>query len=149
MMQPRDPNYKQAIQEIFDQAGFVQDLGIRLKACGPGWCETELAVTNRHEQHDGYIHAGVQAAMGDHTAGAAAGTLMAAGQMVLTAEFKVNLLRPAKGESLFCRAEVLKPGKTLTVVESEVYALTGGEQKLASKMTATIAIVALHGSRAP
>ncbi len=86
--------------------------------------------------------------MADHTAGAAAGTLIAVGQMVLTAEFKVNLLRPAKGESLFCRAEVLKPGKMLTVVESEVYACQSGEKKLVSKMTATMAVVGLHGSRA-
>lgn len=74
--------------------------------------------------------------MADHSAGTAAATLIQPGQYVLTVEFKINLLRPAKGERLRCRAEVLKPGKTLLVVESALF--TG---KLVSKATVTLAIL--------
>ena len=77
----------------------------------------------------------------DHTGGGAAATLFADGQYPLSAEFKINFLRVADGTSLICRSKVLKPGKTLSVVESEVYSVDGSEEKLVSKATLTIAIV--------
>jgi uncharacterized protein (TIGR00369 family) len=116
-------------------------LGIVLQAVEVGWCETVLTVAPRHWQQNGFIHAGVQATMADHTAGAAAATLMAAGQMVLTVEFKISLLRPAVGEQLRCRAEVVKAGRRITFVESAVYALHHDESKLVSKLAATMTFV--------
>ncbi|MFQ5612452.1 MAG: PaaI family thioesterase [Anaerolineae bacterium] len=135
------PGYDQTVQDLFDQAAFVADLGIKLHSIGLGWCETRLEILPRHLQQDRFIHAGVQATMADHTAGAAAGTLMQEGQIVLTVEFKINLLRPAVGESLRCRGTVLKPGRTLTVAESEVWASRQGQEKLVAKATVTLALV--------
>ena len=66
------------------------------------------------------MHAGVQATMADHTAGGAAATMIEPDHIVLTVEFKINLLRAAKGERLTCHSQVLKPGSRLIVVESEV-----------------------------
>jgi uncharacterized protein (TIGR00369 family) len=100
-----------------------------------------LLLQPRHLQQDGYVHAGVQATMADHTAGAAAATLLEGGQMVLTAEFKINLLRPAEGDRLICRSTVLKQGKQLTVVESEIFSVKLETECLVSKATATIAVV--------
>lgn len=142
-MQPDQPDYKMLLQAIFTQAPFIADLGIQLLDCGPGWCETELTIQPRHMQHNQFVHAGVQATMADHTAGASAGTLVTADERVLTVEFKINLLRPAVGERLVCRADVLKPGKTLTVAESSVYAENQEERKLVSKATVTLAVVSL------
>lgn len=105
---------------------------MRLVDAGEGWCQTELEVGG---QQDGLIHAGVQATMADPSAGTAA-ALIGPGQYVLTVEFKINLLRPAQGERLPCRAQVLKSGKGLSVVESEVYT-----QKLVSKATVTLAVL--------
>lgn len=136
-----DPNYLRVFREIFDQAAFIADVGIKLHDLGPGWCETRLEVQPKHLQQDRFIHAGVQATMADHTAGAAAGTLAKEGQLVLTVEFKINLLRPAMGQALRCRANVLKPGRTLTVAESEVWAAEGDEEKLVAKATVTLAVV--------
>ena len=62
-------------------------------------------------------------------------------EMVLTAEFKINLLRPALGDRLRCRATVLKAGRTLIVAESEVYAVRDGKEKLVAKATVTLAPV--------
>lgn len=76
--------------------------------------------------------------MADHTAGCAAATLVRPNEMVLSAEFKINLLRPALGNRLRCRATVLKPGKTLIVAESEVYAVREGVEKLTAKATVTL-----------
>ena len=132
---------REKLERMFNAAPFVANLGIRLVSFDPGTCETELDVEPRHLQQDGFVHAGVQATMADHTAGGAAATLMEPGHIILTAEFKINLLRAAKGERLTCRSKVLKPGSRLIVVESEVLCEKEGTSKLVSKTTASIAVV--------
>lgn len=141
-MDIRNPAYRAAVTEIFDRAGFIRDLGLRVLDTGPGWCESGLDLEPRHLQQHGYVHAGVLATVGDHTAGAAGTTLVEAAECVLTAGFQVNFLRPARGDRLRCRSQVLKPGRTLIVVESEVHADRGGETRLAAKSTVTLAVVA-------
>lgn len=136
-----DENTIAQLRQIFGSAPFIADLGIELQSADEGACVTSLDLQPRHLQQDGFVHAGVQATMADHTAGGAAATLVQPGQIVLTAEFKINLLRPAKGEQLLCQAKVLKPGRLLSVVESEVYCLNAGQQTLVSKLVATIAVV--------
>jgi uncharacterized protein (TIGR00369 family) len=138
----RGPVAGDELQRIFDQAPFVADLGLRLEAVGPGECETSLELEPRHLQQDGFVHAGVQAALADHTAGAAAATLVGPSEYVLTVEFKINLLRPARGERLRCRASVLKPGARIDVVESEIRAEEGGESRLVSKALVTLVVLA-------
>ena len=145
-MKPQNPEYRDHTRAIFDKAPFIADLGVVLVDLGPGWCETALAVAPKHRQQDGYVHAGVQATMADHSAGGAAGTLVRGNEMVLTAEFKIHLLRPAVGERLRCRATVLKPGKTLIVAESEVFAIHAGKEKLVAKAMVTLVPVVKGGS---
>lgn len=132
------------LKRILDRAPFIADLGVRLDALGPGECTTLLLLQPRHLQQDGFVHAGVQATIADHTAGAAAATLLQDGQIVLTAEFKINFLRAAKGDRLTCRAKVLKAGRQLTVVESEVFCAGPDTETLVSKATVTIAVVTLR-----
>jgi ribosomal protein L2 len=62
-------------------------------------------------QQHGYLHAGIVTTIADSACGYAAYTLMPPNSEVLSVEFKVNLLRPAKGESFVAVAEVVKPGK--------------------------------------
>jgi acyl-coenzyme A thioesterase PaaI-like protein len=58
---------------------------------------------------------------------------------VLSVEFKVNLLRPAQGESFLARAEVIKAGRTFTVVRADVFALSEDSQrKLVATMQGTM-----------
>ena len=148
-MVPRNPNYHASVVEIFNKAGFIQNLGISFVDCGPGWCESEVVLNPSHYQHHGLAHAGVQATIADHTAGAAASTLIEAHQYVLSVEFKVNLLRAAKGNRLFCRSQVLKPGRTFSIVESEVFSLAEGPRQLVSKALLTMAILEERQAEAP
>ena len=136
-----EPAVLDEIQRIFRAARFIADLGIELDSVGDGECVTTLELENRHLQQDGFVHAGVHATIADHTAGVAAATMMQEGRRVLSVEFKINLLRAAKGERLVCRAEVLKPGRSFSVVESEVYCISGSGERLVSKMVATMAYV--------
>ncbi len=147
-MQSPNPHYREAVEQGFREAAFLTDLGIILADCGPGWCESILRIEPRHLQHTGVIHAGVQATIADHTAGAAAISLTTTEEIILTVEFKIHLLRPGIGESLRCRAQVLKPGKAFHVVESEVYALAGDRKTLISKLTGTMAVLPRNREKA-
>lgn len=139
--EPRDPGWIQKTLQVFNAAPFVRDVGFRLVDIEPGRLVSELDLGERHLQQDGYVHAGVQATMADHTAGTAAATLMAAGRIVLTIEFKLSLMVAARGDMLICRSEVLKPGKTVTFAESKIFAVADRRETLVSHATVSLAIV--------
>ena len=83
----------------------------------------------------------------DNAAGYAAYSLMPAHSTVLTAELKVNLLAPARGERLLARGVVRKPGRTLTVVEAEVTAFAGERATTVALMLATMFCLADRSDR--
>lgn len=128
------------LRGFFRSAPFMADLGVEPTAVEAGRVTTELVIAPRHRQHTGVVHAGVIAALADHTMGAAAQTMAPEGQWVLTAEFKTSLLRGASGERLVCEAWVIKPGRQLSFTEAEVYALAGGERRLVAKASGTMAV---------
>jgi uncharacterized protein (TIGR00369 family) len=140
---------RKAIEQGFRDAPFIAHLGVELVDLGPGWCEARLKLENWHLQQTSVAHAGVVATLADHCAGAAASTHLGPGEYVVSVEYKINLLRGARGERLFCRAEVLKRGQTLTVVESEVYAEAGGKHELVAKLNATMAVLKQQADRHP
>jgi uncharacterized protein (TIGR00369 family) len=82
------------------------------------------------------------ATMADHAAGCAARSVVGLDQDVLTVEFKINFLRPAVADGLRCRARVLRAGRTLVIVESEILATKDGKQCLVSKAMVTLAVKA-------
>jgi uncharacterized protein (TIGR00369 family) len=128
------------VRRIFDNANFVRDLGIELALVEDEFCETVLVPAGRHAQQHGLIHAGVLATMADHTAGCAARSAVGLEQDVITAEFKINFLRPAIADRLRCRGRVLRAGRMLVICESEVFAQKDSEEKLVSKATVTLAV---------
>lgn len=138
---PFDPDFAQRLKGVFGAANFITDLGIHVTAVEAGHVATEMPVTEKHLQQNGFVHAGVLATIADHTAGGAASTLIFANKFVLTAEFKINLLRPAKGEKIVCDSFVLKNGKTLVIADSYVYALLGKRKKLVARATVTLSVV--------
>lgn len=134
-------------QEAFKKAAFVHHIGIEPIAVGKDYCESMLTIEERHGQANAFVHAGVLATIADHTAAAAvAFSHLKEGQGIVSVEFKINLLRPAVGNYLYCKATVLKAGKTLSVAESEVYTLPEkdtqhAEKKLVAKATITLATI--------
>lgn len=143
---PKNPDYVVEVQRVLTSAPFIQQLGLKAQQISPGLCYSSLDIREDHQQQDGFVHAGVQATLCDHTAGAAGATLIAEGKRVLTAEFKINLLRPASGRRLICQSAVLKPGNTLIIAESMLFALPQEESpetewSLVAKATVTLAVV--------
>lgn len=138
-MVPQNPHYIEAIRESFAQQPIMNLIGARLARVEPGVVEIELPFRADLTQQDGFLHAGVITTVADSAAGYAAFTLMPAGSRVLSIEFKVNLLRPARGELFVARAEVIKPGRTLTVVRADVFAIDAdSEKELVATMQGTM-----------
>ena len=128
------------LKEDFFQ-GFVQTCGIKLVSLENGAAESSLEIVRAHSQQDGFVHAGVMATMADHTAGYAAFSVVAEDFRILSVEFKINFLRPARGDRLVCRARVVKQGKKILVADSEVYDQRQGIEKLAAKALVTLIAV--------
>ena len=126
--QTRDPDWEERVRRSFARQAFMEYLGVEIEYLSPG--ETDLALPFRRElmqQHD-YFHGGATATIADSAAGYAALSLFPAGIGVLTAEFKINLLNPAVGDLLVARGRVIKPGRTLTVSRSDVYAFENDQE---------------------
>jgi len=117
----------------------MQLIGAELSRVEPGVVEISLPYRAELTQQNGYLHAGIVTTIADSACGYAAYSLMPAGSEVLSVEFKVNLLRPAKGDKFRARAEVIKPGKTLTVVKADVFGLSEAEEEtLVASMLGTM-----------
>jgi uncharacterized protein (TIGR00369 family) len=129
------------VAAIFEPAGFLNMLGVRLDAVGPDWCETSLLLTPAMRQQHGFAHAGVITTLADHTAGGAARAAVPPGRDVLTLELKINFLRPGRGERLIARGRTLRAGRTTVVSESEVFAVAGGEEILIAKLSSTLTVL--------
>jgi uncharacterized protein (TIGR00369 family) len=129
------------LRTFFAASPFMVDLGVEPTAVVDGRVCSQLVLAKRHQQHTGQCHAGVMAAMADHSMGAAAQTLAPEGHWAITAELKTALLRPGKGECLVCEAVVIKPGRSLSFTEAEVYAESNGQRTLVMKASATMALV--------
>ena len=137
-MKTQNPDFEKKTREIFSKAPFIQHLGIQLEKCEGGFCSSRMKIKPEHLQQDGVIHAGVLTSIADHTAGACAGTLISENEIILTSAFLVNLLRPGTEKEIECHSKVLKAGKKLIVVESEVYGIPS--KKMIIKATVTLAI---------
>lgn len=140
--EPRDPDYEQRVRESFAQQGLMATFAAELRSIEPGVVEIEVPFSPGLTQQDEFFHAGVGIAILDNACGYSALTLMAPGMRVLTVELKVNLLAPAVGESLQARAEVVRPGRNLTVCRGDAYAVSGGDSKQVATILATMSGIA-------
>lgn len=84
--------------------------------------------------------------LADHTCGGAAASTVPDDRDVITVENKVSFLRPASGPDLFCRAEVLRSGRNLVFVESEIMAEAEHGRVLVAKASSTLAVIPLNST---
>jgi len=142
-MQPHDPQFAQRTRDSFARQPAMATLGVSLEEIDAG--RVVLAMAHRADltQQHGFLHAGMLATALDSACGYAAFTLMPPGAGVLTIEFKINLLAPARGPLMRFEGLVTKAGRTISVVDGRAYQHQGGddERKLVATMTATIMTV--------
>lgn len=139
--EPRDPDYVQRVQVSFSRQAAMRTLGATLAAVRPGQVEITLPWAEALTQQHGFLHAGMVSTALDSACGYAGFSLMPVEAAVLTIEFKINLLAPAKGERFRMVGTVIKPGRTVTVCEGHAYAIDGDQEKLIAIMGCTLMAV--------
>lgn len=135
---PQVSDFAERVQLSFAKQTVMAFMGAELATVMPGEVEIHLPFRQDLTQQHGLLHAGIVTTIADSACGYAALSLMPAGASVLTVEFKVNLLSPAKGGMFVARGTVVKPGRTITVCSGVVYALGPDESKWIATMTATM-----------
>jgi uncharacterized protein (TIGR00369 family) len=137
----KDEGYQERIRSSFAKQGLMSTLGATLGNISLGHVEIALRPHPAISQQHGFIHAGALSAAADSAAGYAALSLMPPGSGVLTTEFKINFVAPAVGDRVLTRGKVVKTGRTITVAQTEVFAESGGQEKLVALLTATLMTV--------
>jgi uncharacterized protein (TIGR00369 family) len=137
---PRNPEWEARVRESFARQPFMTLIGGKIEELKPGACDVALKMRPDLAQQRGFLHGGVTTALADTAAGFAAYSLMPPNSAPLTVELKINLMSPAVGEIFIAEAQVLRSGKTLTIVEVDVkaQAKAEGERKLIARMLATM-----------
>lgn len=128
------------ITSSFAAQGLMETLGAQLSLVQDGEVHIALPFSKHLSQQHGYVHAGAITTVVDSACGYAALTKAPAGYEVVTAEFKVNFMRPAIGERFLAIGKVQSAGKMLTVCTGEVRAFAGAGDayKVIALMQATI-----------
>ena len=127
------------VRDSLARQSFLQLLGAEATVVEPGHVVLELPFRDDLCQQNGFLHAGVLTSVADSACGYAALTLMPAGSDVLSVEFKVNLLAPGQGDRFRADAKVIRSGRTLTVCQAEVRAVTPGQpETVVALMQATM-----------
>lgn len=127
------------IRDGVGRQGFMALVGAELSQLARGSCTLEVERRAELLQQNGLFHGGVTAFLVDNATTIAAAA--SRGQSALTAEYKLNLLSPAVGERLICRARVIKPGRQVAVVAADVFCLTDGVEKHTATALASIAML--------
>ncbi|KRP94448.1 thioesterase [Bradyrhizobium yuanmingense] len=136
--EPKNPGYRAAAIAMFDAQPAMRTLGIVIVRLAPGEVELAMLHAPALTQQNGFIHAGIITAGLDNACGVAAFSLMPAEAGILTVEFKTTLLAPARGERFVFKAEVVKPGRTLTFCEAKAYAEHDGKTTPIAMMSGTL-----------
>jgi uncharacterized protein (TIGR00369 family) len=136
--EPKDPKFRNRVKSSFDRQQCMTTLGIAISRIEPGMVELTMPYAEPYTQQHGFIHAGIISTAMDSACGYAAFSLMSAEAAVLTVEYKINFLAPARGEDFIFRAEVVKPGRTLTLCDAHAYAITAGSEKMIATMSGTM-----------
>ena len=118
---PVDPGFASRVRESFGRQKAMVLIGATLAAVAPGRVEIALPYRDELTQQKGYIHGGILGMIADSACGYAAFSLMPADCSLVTVEYKINILAPAR-KGLRAVGEVVKPGRTLTIARAEIFA---------------------------
>ena len=131
------------IRNSFDRQTMMATLGAQLSEITPGAVTIRAPILPEAMQQHGFAHAGLTFSIGDSAAGYAALTLIPEDHEVVTAEMKINLLAPGRGDLLIARGRVVKPGRRLMVVTAEVFARTGDGETMIALLQGTMMPVSI------
>lgn len=123
-------------RQIFDAQSFSRLIGARLSVLGDAQAEIVVDMRDDLRQQHGFAHGGVLSYLADNALTFAGG--LALGGDALTAEFKINYLRPARGTRLIARAQSIGQGKRQAVCRCDIVSVEEGSERLCAVAQGTI-----------
>ncbi len=132
------PDLTKRITGSFERQSMMVTLGANLVQVKSGQVVISAPILAGSRQQHGIAHAALAFALGDSAAGYSALTMMPEGHEVMTAEMKINLLAPGKGDLLRATGRVVKAGRRLVVVTAEVHAIDAGQETLVAVLQGTM-----------
>ena len=140
--QPADTGFAERVRASFARQPAMSTIGASIADVQPGRVTVELPYAAHLTQQHGFLHGGILGAALDSACGYAASTLMPADAGVLSIEYKINFLAPARGQRFRMVGTVVKPGRTISVVEGRAFAIDGEREKLVATMQTTLMAIA-------
>ncbi|MFH1138724.1 MAG: PaaI family thioesterase [Pseudomonadota bacterium] len=125
----------ETMREILKLSPFNAFLGAEIRALENGFSELVVPLRKDLTQYHGFAHGAVVGAVADVACAWAAASLAGS---VVTSEYKLNFLAPAVGDLLLGRGRVIKYSRRQIICRSDVFAVTGGEEKHVAAALATI-----------
>jgi uncharacterized protein (TIGR00369 family) len=135
-----EPACEARVRESFSRQSHMATLGAEIVFLAPGEVHLAFPFAEKFCQQNGFMHAGAIASVADSANGYAAYTLAPADTDVLAVEFKINLLAPAKATGFLACGRVLRPGRTLTVCQADVFTTGSRERLFIATMLSTIIV---------
>ena len=123
-------------QAVLDAQPFSVLVGARVEKMTAQEVVVRVPLRTELTQHHGFVHGGLQATLAD--IGLTFMGAAALGPGVLTSEFKINFLRPARGEELVARGSEISAGRRQAVTRCDIVAVQGGGEKLVATALGTI-----------
>lgn len=133
-----DAERKIQLQQSFERSAIMKLFRAEANIISKGYFDITVSKQSFMIRPAGMFNGSTIAALADVSSGYAAASATPSDSYFTTVELKINYLNPAIGEKLIAKAEVIKNGKRLSVVRSDVFAIQGNEETLVATSLVTL-----------
>jgi uncharacterized protein (TIGR00369 family) len=123
-------------RQVLAMQPFSVLIGAELTEFSAGRTELKIPIRQELRQQHGFVHGGVISYAADNALTYVGGSVL--GPSVVTAEFKINYLRPGMGDFIVARASVIYAGKNQAVCRCDIYVVSEGKESLCATAQGTI-----------
>ncbi len=115
------PKKRQLVEKSFNNSETLKFYKATLEELDTDYISIKIPKQDRMTRKAGMFNGAMMASLVDVSSGYAAVTHYDDDCYVVTVELKVNYLRPAIGDALLSKSYVIKGGKSISVVRTEIY----------------------------
>ena len=128
----KEERYSQMIDYMNSITDFNSNNGIKLTELADNYASCRVELTPEAMNAQGFAHGGIVFSICDVAAGYAAASI---DRRLVTQAANISFLRPAVGSYLIAKAEPIKVGKSISVVEAKVF---DDQERLVAHSTFTV-----------
>lgn len=125
-------------QAVLEKQAFSKMLGTEITHFDSELTELRLPMKKEYGQQNGFAHGGIVSYLADNALTFAGGSVL--GERVLTSEYKINYIKPARGKLLIARAYPIGYGKRQAVCRCDVFAVHAGQETMCATAQGTIVV---------